>query len=48
MQTLKFTLQPENVARVHDAIACLAKFSDSVSIEARRDKVGAAVWFRVI
>ena len=40
MQTLKFILQPENVSRVHDALICLSKFSESVSLEARRDKVG--------
>lgn len=38
--TLSFTLSPEAVARVHDAVLCLSKFSDSVSIEARPDKVG--------
>lgn len=40
MHTLSFTLSPEAVARVHDAVLCLSKFSDSVSIEARTDKVG--------
>lgn len=40
MNTLSFTLSPEAVARVHDAVLCLSKFSDSVSIEARPDKVG--------
>lgn len=43
MQTLSFTLQPENVSRIHDAVICLAKFSDSVSIEARRDRVGISL-----
>ena len=43
MQTLSFTLQPEKISRIHDAIICLAKFSDSVSIEARRDKVGSSI-----
>lgn len=40
MQTLSFTLSPEAIARVHDAVLCLSKFSESVSIEARLDKVG--------
>lgn len=39
MHTLKFTLSPEGVTRVHDAVICLSKFSESVSIEAWRDKV---------
>lgn len=40
MHTLKFTLTPTGVARVHDALSCLAKFGETVSIEARPDKVG--------
>ena len=40
MQTLNFTLTPEGVARVHDAVVCLAKFSEVVGFEAHRDKVG--------
>jgi len=40
MVTLNFTLTPEAASRVHDFLICLAKFSDSVSIEARRDRVG--------
>lgn len=39
MHTLAFTLSPEGVVRVHDAVVCLSKFSDSVSMEARHDKV---------
>ena len=39
MHTLKFTLSPEGVVRVHDAVLCLAKFSEIVSLEAREDKV---------
>ncbi|MCJ1464171.1 hypothetical protein MMC07_002784 [Pseudocyphellaria aurata] len=38
MHILTFTISPEAVARVHDAVLCLSKFSDSVSIEARPDK----------
>ena len=40
MVTLKFSLSPEGVAKVHDMLACLAKFSDTVSLEARKDYVG--------
>ncbi len=39
MHTLSFTLTLEGVVRVHDAILCLAKFSEVVSLEARKDKV---------
>lgn len=39
MHTLAFTLSPEGVVRVHDAVVCLSKFSESVSLEARHDKV---------
>lgn len=39
MYMLKFTLSPVGVARVHDAVTCLAKFSETVAIEARSDKV---------
>ncbi|OCK96252.1 uncharacterized protein K441DRAFT_657638 [Cenococcum geophilum 1.58] len=39
MVTLNFTLTPEAASRVHDFLICLAKFSDSVSIEARRDRL---------
>lgn len=39
MHTLGFTLSPEAVIRIHDAIVCLAKFSEIVSLEAREEKV---------
>ncbi|MCJ1304496.1 hypothetical protein MMC08_007308, partial [Hypocenomyce scalaris] len=39
MPALTFTLSPEGVVRVHDAILCLAKFSETVSLEARRSKL---------
>ncbi|MCJ1393789.1 hypothetical protein MMC18_006665 [Xylographa bjoerkii] len=35
MPTLSFTLNPEGVVRIHDAVVCLAKFSDTVGLEAR-------------
>ena len=40
MPTLVFTLVPEGVVRIHDAMLCLAKFSDTIGLEARRDQVG--------
>lgn len=40
MHVLNFTLTPTGVARVHDAVICLAKFGETVSIEARPEKVG--------
>lgn len=39
MHPLRFVLKPEAVIRVHDAVLCLAKFSEIVSLEAREDKV---------
>lgn len=40
MPVLSFTLSPEGVVRIHDAILCLAKFSETVSLEAHRNNVG--------
>lgn len=40
MPVLSFTLPPEGVVRIHDAILCLAKFSETVSLEAHRKNVG--------
>ncbi len=39
MTTLSFTLAPEGVARLHEIVVCLGKFSESVSIEARHSSV---------
>ena len=39
MHTLSFSLTLESVVRIHDAVVCLAKFSEVVSLEARTDKV---------
>ena len=41
MVVLNFTLIPEAAAKVHDLLVCLGKFSDTVAIEARRERVGA-------
>lgn len=39
MAFLAFTLSEEGVAAFRDALTCLNKFSDDVSLEARRDYV---------
>lgn len=39
MALLTFTLSPEALAKLHDALVCLGKFSETVSIEAAHDKV---------
>ena len=39
MALLSLTLAPEAVGKLHDVLVCLGKFSESVSLEANRDKV---------
>jgi cell cycle checkpoint control protein RAD9A len=39
MVTVNFTLPLEATAKLHDILSCLSKFSDTVSIEARKDTV---------
>jgi cell cycle checkpoint control protein RAD9A len=39
MAVLAFTLGPEAIGKLHDALVCLGKFSEAVSIEASYDKV---------
>jgi len=39
MAVLSFSLTPEATGRVYEALVCLAKFGESVAIEARGDKV---------
>ncbi|KAK3938371.1 hypothetical protein QBC46DRAFT_390476 [Diplogelasinospora grovesii] len=39
MVLLNFTLSEEGVAVLHDALACIYKFSDDVCMEARKDKL---------
>jgi cell cycle checkpoint control protein RAD9A len=36
---LSLTLSEEGVAVLHDALACMFKFSDDVCLEANKDKV---------
>ncbi|KAK4232081.1 hypothetical protein QBC38DRAFT_464315 [Podospora fimiseda] len=39
MVVLNFTLSEDGVAVLHDALACMFKFSDDVCLEARKDKL---------
>lgn len=39
MAVLNFSLNEEGVASLRDALICLNKFSDDVSLEARKDSV---------
>lgn len=39
MAVLSFTLSPEAVGRFYDNLVCLGKFSESVTIEATKDRV---------
>lgn len=39
MVTLNFSLSPEASAKLHDMFSCLAKFSDTVSLEAKKDQL---------
>jgi hypothetical protein len=41
MVVLNFTLTPEAASKIHDLLICLGKFSDTVAIEARRERVGS-------
>ena len=42
MTSIDFVLSPEATGRLFDVILCLAKFSDTICIEARREKVSVA------
>uniref|UniRef100_A0A0D2Y5D9 Uncharacterized protein n=1 Tax=Fusarium oxysporum (strain Fo5176) TaxID=660025 RepID=A0A0D2Y5D9_FUSOF len=39
MALLNFTLSEEGVSAFRDALICLNKFSDDVSLEARKDSI---------
>lgn len=43
MAVLNFTLSEEGVNALRDALACLGRFSDEVSLEAKKDRVGLSV-----
>ena len=40
---LSFSLNLDGVIRIHNAVQCLAKFSDTVSLEARSDRVSCSL-----
>lgn len=39
MTTLNFTLSPQSTQKVHEALLCLSRFSEFVSLEARRNQL---------
>lgn len=39
MAVLSFTLSAEATGRIYESLVCLAKFGESVSLEAKKDKV---------
>lgn len=39
MATLSFTLLPETLRQFHGVLTCLAKFNETVTIEAELDRV---------
>lgn len=41
MAIVSFTLTDDGVAAFQNALACILKFSEDVSLDARRDKVRA-------
>ena len=41
MPKLSFSLKPAALLQLHDALVCLSKFNESVSIEAEYDLVSA-------
>jgi hypothetical protein len=45
MVVLNFTLTPEAASKIHDLLVCLGKFSDTVAIEARRERVGHIILY---
>jgi hypothetical protein len=47
MVVLNFALMPEAASKVHDLLVCLGKFSETVAIEARREKVGLLLFLLV-
>ena len=43
MAVLKFSITPNATSRIYEALTCLAKFGESVSIEARSEKASVAL-----
>ena len=48
MTVLSFSLTPEATARVYELLVCLAKFGESVAIEAKSDKVAFLLGRRIM
>lgn len=48
MAVLQFTLSEDGVSVLRDALACLGKFSDEVSLEAKRDRVRVELFAAII
>jgi hypothetical protein len=42
MTILSISLLPDAVAKVHNAIVCLSKFSEEITIDAHRSQVGTS------
>lgn len=43
MAVLAFTINPEALGKLHDALVCLGKFSEAVCLEASSDRVSATL-----
>lgn len=44
MPVLKFTVSEVGVSILRDALACLGKFSDEVTLDAKKDQVGLVMF----
>lgn len=43
MPIFSFTISPAGIAQLHDALTCLAKFDENISLEASAHEVGLTV-----
>lgn len=44
MALVNFTLSEDGVSAFNDALVCIHKFSDDVSLEIKKDKVNPFLW----
>lgn len=44
MALVNFTLSEDGVSAFNDALVCIHKFSDDVSLEIKKDKVSPFLW----
>lgn len=44
MALVNFTLSEDGVSAFNDALVCIHKFSDDVSLEIKKDKVISSLW----